>query len=196
MARLSEVAPGAAFAVGLLCGYRGLLPGAEGLVGPALYLVLFLVGMELGSAEGLARRAGRTGILGVIMGLAVIAAGAAGGLLAGAIGGLSPRLSAASGAASGWYSLAGPLVSEADPYMGLLAALSNMLRESLTLALYPALSRLDRLAAVSIGGATTMDSTLPVIAGSGGPEAVGAALGQGILITMVLPVLLPLIIGA
>ncbi|MCE4628149.1 MAG: lysine exporter LysO family protein [Desulfurococcales archaeon] len=182
-----------AYSVGAILGVRGLGGPLPGLLEPALYAMLFAVGVSLGLERGLGRLLARRGPSGILLGGGVLLAGALAGYLVGLVRGLDPWLSAASAAGSGWYSFTGPVIAEYDAYLGFVAFAANVLRELLTLVLYPILARCCPLQAVSLGGATAMDSTLPVIARYGGPDAALLGLVQGLFVTLTVPIIVPVL---
>lgn len=94
----------------------------------------------------------------------------------------------------GWYSLSGVLISNlGDPVLGSASFLANMFRESLALLLIPFLGRSRVPAmAVSVGGATAMDVTLPLIEQSAGPWIVPVSFMSGALLSLVVPFLVPI----
>ena len=69
------------------------------------------------------------------------------------------------GAGFGYYSLSSIFITEyKGPELGTIALLSNITREIITLLFAPLLVRwFGNLAPISAGGATTMDTTLPII---------------------------------
>lgn len=81
---------------------------------------------------------------------------------------LGGSLAVASG--MGYYSLSSIFLTEyRGAEWGTLALLSNVIREILTLTCAPLLLRLfGPLAPISVGGATTMDTTLPIISSTSG----------------------------
>lgn len=162
-----------------------------------LYILVLTAGLSMGrllAERGVPSR--RATVHGSILGLAVMAAGGVAGFLVGLASGVNPRLTAFSGAASGWYSLAGPLVSIYDPILGLAAFTSNLFREALHIGVYPIMAGKGyRCASVSLGGATTMDTGLPVVVKYGGLEASLTALSQGIIITALAPFTATLLLG-
>ncbi len=93
--------------------------------------------------------------------------------------------------ANGWYSLAGPLLLPYDPIVAAAALLGNMLREALHIATYPAMSRFMPLSWIAMGGATTMDTGLPIVAAYGGSRERVAAFVQGAILTLGLSLGLP-----
>ena len=94
----------------------------------------------------------------------------------------------------GWYSLSGIILTDLDgPFLGTVALLSNMLRETIALILIPTVARcpLPNIA-IGMGGATSMDVTLPVIERSLGPESAPVAMISGALLSAAVPLLVPL----
>ena len=94
----------------------------------------------------------------------------------------------------GWYSLSGVLISNlGDPILGSASFLANLFRESLALLLIPFLGRSGVPAmAVSVGGATAMDVTLPLIEQSVGPWIVPLSFMSGALLSLIVPFLVPI----
>ena len=176
----------------------GYYAGAEPpgiLVDLLLYILLLLSGYMIGGMEGLFNALRGGGSRGVLLAVSCIVGGAAGGALAGALVGWGLVVGALMGAASGWYSLAGPLLYLVDPLYGAAAFLGNLFREMLHIMIYPLLARRIPLAAIAVGGATTMDTGLPVVAAYGGVEERIAAFVQGALLTLALSLGLPLAVS-
>jgi len=94
----------------------------------------------------------------------------------------------------GWYSLSGVLITElGDPVLGSVAFLSNLFRESIAFFTIPLLAGYGRPhAAISVCGATSMDVTLPSIERSCGAAYVPLSIAHGVLLTLVVPFLVPL----
>ena len=95
----------------------------------------------------------------------------------------------------GWYSLSGIILTDLDgPFLGTVALLSNMLRETIALVFVPLVARcpLPNIA-IGMGGATSMDVTLPVIERSLGAESAPVALVSGALLSAAVPLLVPLL---
>ena len=120
-----------------------------------------------------------------------------GGTLAGIIGyylvGVPVKESIAISISSGWYSFAAGYITVYDPLGGLIAFISNLIRETFTIVAYPLIARVDPLLGITLGGATTMDTSLGVITRIGGPRFAGIAFAHGLIITLIMPFLLPLI---
>ena len=94
----------------------------------------------------------------------------------------------------GYYSLSSMLISQMrDVELGTLALMYNVLRELTTLLFAPLLVRLfGPLAPISIGGATTADTTLPIITRICGPQFVALSIVHGLLVDFSVPLLVTL----
>jgi uncharacterized membrane protein YbjE (DUF340 family) len=161
-----------------------------------LNALLFLVGMQFAQAGISFKEAAlRPETLAVPFATAVGSLAAA-FAIAPAFGlGLGRALALQSG--FGWYSLSGVLIADlGDPALGSAAFLANLLRESFALVLIPFLARTRiPLAAIGAGGATAMDVTLPLIEQGLGPASVPIAFASGALLSLAVPVLVPLFFG-
>lgn len=167
------------FVAGCLAGLFSALPfdvAGSRLSTYVLYALMFCVGITLGSDTALAGRVRRLDPR-----LALLPVATAVGTLAGAalaaplLGGWSLTDSLAVGAGFGYYSFSSIFIADLrGPELATIALLCNVMREIFTLLAAPLVARwCGPLAAVSIGGATTFDTTLPVITQAAGrPYAV------------------------
>jgi len=99
---------------------------------------------------------------------------------------------------SGWYTFTGPLVSTYySPYYGSIAFLINFFREQFSYILIPFLLKVkySPYSAIAVGGATSMDTTLPLYIGLLGDEYVITAVFSGVTLTVVIPIILPLMLN-
>ena len=184
------------FVAGLLAGLclppRALPAGASTAV---LYLLMYCVGISLGHDETLARRVRRLDPR-----LALLPLATAGGTLAGAalvtplLGEGSVTDSLAVGAGFGYYSLSSIFIADMrGPELATVALLCNVMRELFTLVAAPLVSRwAGPLAAVSIGGATTFDTTLPVITQAAGAPYAVVSVFHGCVLDFSVPFLVTL----
>jgi len=152
----------------------------------ALYVLLFLVGVALKLVWHSLKR------LWAPLTAAGVGAAVA-GLLYGVFTGTSWAASLAITFGFGWYSLDGPLVSASlGAALGLVAFLTNFLRENLTMLLAPAIGpRLGAEALTGMGGATTMDTTLFFVVRYGDPDAATLALASGLVLTVAASLVVP-----
>lgn len=163
------------------------------LTGWALNALLFFIGMQFALSGITLKEVLATPAALAIPGATII--GTLGGsLVLTALFPISIGKALALGGGFGWYSLSGVLISNlGDPVLGSTSFLANMFRESLALILIPFLgrSRVPGLA-VSVGGATAMDVTLPLIEQSAGPWIVPISFMSGAILSLIVPFLVPL----
>ena len=95
------------------------------------------------------------------------------------------------GSGFGYYSLSSIFITEyKGPELGTIALLSNITREILTLLAAPLLVRwFGNLAPISSGGATTMDTTLPIITQCCGQQFVVVSIFHGFVVDFSVPFL-------
>lgn len=98
------------------------------------------------------------------------------------------------GSGFGYYSLSSIFITEyRGAELGTIALLTNIVRELITLLGAPLLVRwFGRLAPISAGGATTMDTTLPVIVQTSGQDMVIVSIFHGFLVDFSVPFLVTL----
>jgi len=98
------------------------------------------------------------------------------------------------GSGFGYYSLSSIFITEyRGAELGTIALLSNITRELITLLFAPLIVRyFGKLALISSGGATTMDTTLPVIARFSGQDYVIVSIYHGFLVDFSVPFLVVL----
>lgn len=93
------------------------------------------------------------------------------------------------GAGFGYYSLSAVFITQyKGAELGTIALVSNIIRELFALLAAPLLVRyFGRLAPISVGGATTADTTLPVITKYCGKEFVVISVVHGVLVDLSVP---------
>ena len=94
----------------------------------------------------------------------------------------------------GYYSLSSILITESrGAELGTVALMYNVLREITVLIFAPLLLRLfGPLALISVGGATTADTTLPTISRISGTQYVPLAIYHGLFVDLSVPLLVSL----
>ena len=102
---------------------------------------------------------------------------------------LSELLAVSSG--FGYYSLSSVLITQYKGVeLGTIALLANIIREVFTLLLAPWMVRhFGKLAPISAGGATTMDTTMPVIIRNSGKEYSVLSIYHGFVTDLSVPFL-------
>lgn len=184
------------FAAGCLAG-RFAAPGAgvSHLSEWVLYVLMFCVGVTLGNDRTLIGRVRRLDPRLILLPVATAVGTLAGaGAAAPLLDGCSPGDTLAVGAGFGYYSLSSLFIADlrgAD--LATVALLCNILREIFTLLAAPLVARwFGPLAAVSIGGATSFDTTLPVITQAAGPSYAVVSIFHGCMLDLSVPFLVTL----
>lgn len=163
----------------------------------ALYVLLFMVGINLGSDPKFIEiiRSIRPRIF--LLPLATII-----GTLLGVVvyhlifGKLEFGESLAVGFGFGYYSLSSIILTKlSGESLGVIALLANISREVITLLLAPLFARFTgKLSPIASGGATSMDTTLPIIIKSSGKEYLIHSMMHGVILTILVPFLVSLAI--
>ena len=96
----------------------------------------------------------------------------------------------------GYYSLSSTIISqEVSPALGSVALLSNIMREVSCLVFAPLMVRyFGLLGPVFAGGATSNDSSLPIIAKFCGERYAIIAIFTGVVLTLAVPFLVPFVL--
>ncbi|RYD05635.1 membrane protein [Desulforamulus aquiferis] len=162
----------------------------------ALYLMLFGIGVDLGRQREVWLRLWAMGWKILMLPLLVAIGSLAGAAVSGYILGLPFNESTAIGAGFGWYSLSGILISEIyNVETGALAFMTNVARELLTFISVPLVARyIGRLSTIAPGGATTMDTTLPIITRATDSDMAIIAFINGSVLSTMVPILVPFLI--
>ncbi|MEG0949374.1 MAG: lysine exporter LysO family protein [Bacteroidales bacterium] len=180
---------------GTLLGYFGLLPAfllENDWSMWALFLLLFSVGISVGSDKELAGKLRNQSPVLLLIPLVTIIGTLLGVLMVSPfVNGRSIADCMAVGSGFAYYSLSSILITGyKGTDLGVVALMSNIIREVVVLVLTPLLVRyFGKLAPICCAGATSMDSTLPVIIKSTGPEFVIIALIHGIMVDFSVPFL-------
>ncbi len=189
------------FVAGLLAARWGLLPDElieNDFSMYALYSLMFLVGMSIGNdTKALTALKGQhikillvplATILGTLAGCALVSL---------VLPGRSLTDCLAIGSGFGYYSLSSVFITEyKGAELGTLALTANIIREIITLLGAPLLvCWFGKLAPICAGGATTMDTTLPVITRFSGKEFVVVAVFHGFVVDFSVPFLVTFFAG-
>lgn len=183
--------------IGLLFFPKAAQVYLTSLTNTALYFTLFSVGLDLGLNREVWGQIMRLGWHVFLAPVGVAIGSIMAGIIVGRAFGWSWYEGGAVGAGFGWYSLSGVLITQLHGVaLGTIAFLSNVFREVLSILIVPVLARrVGVLSLVAPGGATTMDTTLPLIASSGPPGAAIVGLVNGIFLSALVPFLVPFLLS-
>lgn len=182
------------FAAGILCGRADVLPqwvSSSTVSMTALCALLLCVGMGIGSNPDMKSEFRSLNPRVTLLPLATILGSWAGAAIAFLVlqRTLTDCLAISSGFA--YYSLSSIFLTEYRGIeLGTIALVANLVREAITLLGTPLLARLfGPLAPISAGGATTMDTTLPIITHTCGQRFTILAIFHGFIVDFTVPFL-------
>lgn len=187
------------FLLGLLLAMNFELPGIlvrEESTTIVLYVLLFLVGLGLGIDDQLIDILKKFDFRVFLVPLSVVIGTFIGSALISIFApGMQLGDSLAIGAGFGYYSLSSVLISEyAGERLGVIALIANISREIITLLMAPLMVKyFGKLAPIASGGATSMDTTLPVVARFSGKEYTLLSIFNGVVLSILVPVLISII---
>jgi len=154
----------------------------------SLLLLLFAMGFTFGMDKEAVGKLRKKGFKILVVPFSIALGSIFGGLVGGYVLGIGVVGSMAVSAGFGWYTLAGPMVGQFfGTEFGTLGFLANFLRELFTVVTIPLVAKADRYAPIAFGGATTMDTTLPVIVKYCGSEALITAFSSGFALSIIAP---------
>lgn len=159
-----------------------------------LYLLMFTVGISIGMHQGIFRKIREYHIKIFIIPVGIILGSLAGGLVCAAIFHIPLGQGAAIASGMGWYSLAGATISQVGgSELGSIAFLSNLMREVFSFIIIPLLAvKLNFYTCIAPAGATSEDTTLPVMLKYTNEETVVLSVLNGIICSFFVPILISL----
>lgn len=186
------------FAAGILTGLSGILPfdiAGTDIASYTLYALIFSVGFTVGNnpdiLKDFRKLNPRLALLPVMTIAGTLAATALLGLC---LPGRSVTDTMAVGSGFAYYSMSSVIITGyKGAELGTVALVSNIAREFITLLCAPLLVRwFGSLAAISAGGATTADVTLPVITRFSGEKYAVLSMYHGFAVDFTVPFLVTL----
>lgn len=163
----------------------------------SLSVVIVMAGMDIGAKKLILRKLAEYRAKVLLIPFGIVIGSISGGLLLGIALRMPLNEAAAISAGFAYYSLsAGILTNLGGAELGALAFIANVFRELLSFLLIPILAkRLNPYCAVAPGGATTMDTTLGVISRCTSEEITVMAMLNGVILSMLVPILVPFLYG-
>ena len=157
-----------------------------------LYLLMFLVGISIGLHRGLLDRLRQYHIRILVIPAGIIAGSVLGGALCGLLLGIPLYQSTSIASGLGWYSLTGITITNLmGPRPGSIAFLSNLMREIFSFFSIPWISRhLGYFSCIAPAGATSEDTTLPMMMKYTDEESVVLSVLNGAICSVLVPVLI------
>lgn len=182
------------FVAGVCAGYFDFLPDVLIENDWSIYILyglMFLVGINIGFDKRTFQTLKSVKYKIVLVPLATLIGTLAGTALISIALDWSATECMAVGAGFGYYSLSSIFITQYKGIeLGTIALVSNIMRELFTLLAAPLLvTWFGKLAPISAGGATTMDTTLPIISKYSGQDFVIIAIFHGISLDLCVPFL-------
>jgi len=181
------------FALGIFLGYfvdGDILQLDDGLSTYALHFLLFLIGISIGADLKVFKIIKKLHFRILFVPVSVIAGTFIGvAAVSFLFDSISMNECLAIGSGFGYYSLSSIYITELrGETLGVIALLSNIIREVITLIGSPFLKKyFGKLAPIASGGATSMDTTLPIITRYSGKEYAVIAVFSGTVLTVIVP---------
>ena len=182
-----------AVVLGMLAG-RFVLPAAVTahcgtVISFGLYLLLFMVGMDMGKQGTLLADIKTAGFQVLLVPVAVAA-------LAGLFLPLGVKDSMAAASGLGWYSLAPTLLAPYSLSVSAVAFLSNVMREIFAIITIPIVAKyVGYVECASLPGAAAMDTVLPVVVGATHERITIYSFTSGVVLSLAVPLLVPAIVA-
>jgi uncharacterized membrane protein YbjE (DUF340 family) len=187
--------------LGMLIGKLGI-PGflSENLdliSSAALNILLFTIGLDLGRNKEIWVKIKGFGYRIILLPIGIAIGSILGAAVICLIINYPLNYGTAVGAGFGWYSLSGVILKDlVNVELGTIAFLANIFRELMALITIPFIAlHLGGITAVAPGGATSMDTTLPLISKTAGVDVAVLAFISGAVLSGLVPILVPLLVN-
>lgn len=186
--------------LGIALGYFVLPPSISGttdiVIDAGLMILLFFVGIDIGRHQDVIEKIKKIGFKIILIPFAIIFGSLIGGIIGGVILRIPIKYASAVGSGLGWYTLSSILLSNHSTEISTLAFLSNVVREIIALITIPLIAKyIGKYEAIAPAGATAMDTSLPIISSSTDSEISIIAFITGVICTMSVPIILPMILN-
>jgi uncharacterized membrane protein YbjE (DUF340 family) len=161
-----------------------------------LCLLLFFVGIDLGREGTVAASFKKVGPRVVVFPIAIIIGTLLFAFLISFFLPITARESMAVSAGFGWYTLAPIILSEYSAEISALSFMYNVMRELLGIVLIPVVAKyVGFVECTSLPGAAAMDVCLPIVEKSTAPNITIYSFISGVVLSIAVPIMVPLIIG-
>lgn len=186
--------------LGIACGYFvfpvDMLYHTDYIMDIGLCLLLLLVGMDIGRQKNVLTEIRQMGVSTILVPICIAIGSIVGAVVGGYLIGMPMNESSAIGGGLGWYSISAVLLSDYSSEVSAIAFLSNVMREVIAILAIPFLAKyIGYMESVAPSGATAMDTTLPIITKYTDSKTAVLAFISGVVLSLLVPILVPLLIG-
>lgn len=185
-----------ALVLGVCCGLAPIdMPAVDFLVAHSdwvLNALMFFVGISVGGSKGLIGKIKQYHVRVFIIPFGIVVGSIIGGLLAAPLFGFSLPVGGAIASGLGWYSLSGVMLTGiAGAQVGSITFLANLLRELISFFTIPWIARhLNYPTCIAPAGATSEDTTLPMMIRCTNGETVVLSVVNGVICSALVPILI------
>lgn len=161
-----------------------------------LCMLLFSVGVDIGSNKDIFKNLKNVGFKLLIVPAATVLGSLFGGILCSIL--FKMNLFGSLAVASGftWYTLSAIIITPVSAELGTIAFLTNVFREIIAFISIPFIAKhIGYLETIAVGGAISMDTGLPIITRNTSQEVVIISFISGIIISLMVPILVPIFVG-
>lgn len=157
-----------------------------------LYLLMFFVGISIGMQRGIFSKIKEYHFKIFIIPIGIIIGSLLGGIACSFILNVPLGHSTAVTSGLGWYSLAGVTISSlVSAELGSIAFMSNLMREMFSFIIIPFIAKhLNYYTCIAPAGATSEDTTLPVMLKYTNEETVVLSVFNGVICSFMVPILI------
>ena len=157
-----------------------------------LYSLMFFVGISVGLHKGILKELKKHHLKVFIIPFGVVAGSFLGGIICSYLTGFTMGESTAVASGLGWYSLSGITMGKlAGAELGSITFLSNLMREIFSFFLIPIIAKyLNYYSCIAPAGATSEDTTLPMMIKYTNEETVMLSVFNGMICSALVPVLI------
>lgn len=156
-----------------------------------LYVLMFSIGISVGKQKGILSKFIQFDVKILLVSLGIIVGSLMGGVICGLVLKYPVHEAISISGGLGWYSLAGVTIGNfAGASVGGIAFLSNLMREIASFILIPFVARhFNSYTCIAIAGATSEDTTLPMIMRYSDAEAAVFSVINGVICSTFVPIL-------
>ena len=204
----STIIIGGLVAIGMAVGYfliykkysvqDAFLEKSDPAITVLLVILLAFVGFSLGLDGSVFGNIKKAGARVFLFPLAIVAGTIVGGVIYGLISSLSIREGVAVAAGFGWYTYAPNIIAQAGyPVASAISFLHNVIREVVGIIGIPFFAtKIGYIEATAVPGIAAMDVCMPIIEKYARKDTVVYGFATGLLMCILVPVIVPLAIGA
>lgn len=161
-----------------------------------LCLLLFFVGIDLGSNKDIFKNLKKVGFKILIVPAATIVGSLTGGIVCSLIFNMDLFGSLAIASGLSWYTLSAIIITPISSELGTVAFLSNVFREVMAFIAIPFIAkRIGYLETIAAGAAISMDTGLPMVTKNTNQEVAVISFISGVILSLAVTVLVPIFVG-